>query len=545
VNPPYSARGKVGFLSVHLVNPSDNSFGTAVITPRWLFVLAAATPQIAGDPILVDESLEQILPESIHPGDIVGISVHTGNALRGYEVGRIARERGAWVVYGGIHATLFPEEALEQGHAHAVVKGDGDIAWGKVVHDCLSGKLGKIYDGGRIGGNEFLAARWDLMPRDKYMWASVQTIRGCPKHCSFCSVWRTDGQQPRQRAFQSVIDEIVNLRQIGFRFIALADDNFYPVTLTDLSLAREQGNTAKVAALTAIRAERFLLMAELAKLPKDMVFFTQITMEAGEDGEYLDAMRKANIKGALVGVEAVTPEGLKAVFKDFNYSGEALARQLQTFKKHGVHVLGSFIFGLPTDKPATFDATVEMALKAGVTFAQFVMMTPFPGTVDFGRWEKEQAKAPEMVGDVPITRYWLIPTAVRPKMFTPHPNMSSGEISQRTQKVWDRFYDWPSIWRRSACTPTLRARVAFVFLSKLYRQMYAGTGISTDSARRKKSKAWARWTAKQCRKLFQAKPMPELRSPAWELAFSSPHLRRPAFLDPQAESGPFNVISKP
>ena len=105
-------------------------------------------------------------------------------------------------------------------------------------------------------------------------------------------------------------------------------------------------------------------------------------------------MRRANIKGALVGVEAVTPEGLKAVYKDWNCSGDALAKRLQTFKKHGVHVLGSFIFGLPTDKPATFDATVEMALKAGVTFAQFVMMTPFPGTVDFGRWEKEQAENP-------------------------------------------------------------------------------------------------------------------------------------------------------
>ena len=76
-------------------------------------------------------------------------------------------------------------------------------------------------------------------------------------------------------------------------------------------------------------------------------------------------MKKANIKGALVGVEAVTPEGLKAVFKDWNYSGEALAKQLQTFKEHGVHVLGSFIFGLPTDKPATFDATVEMAHEGG------------------------------------------------------------------------------------------------------------------------------------------------------------------------------------
>jgi radical SAM superfamily enzyme YgiQ (UPF0313 family) len=528
-------------MSVHLVNPSDNSFGTAVITPRWLFVLAAATPAIAGDPILIDESLDQIIPQSIAPGDIVGISVHTGNALRGYEVGRIARSRGAWVVYGGIHATLFPEEAFQCGHAHTVVKGDGDLVWAKVVHDCLAGTPSRIYDGGRIEGHQFLAARWDLLPRDKYMWASVQTIRGCPKHCSFCSVWRTDGQQPRQRNFQSVIDEIVNLRRIGFRFIALADDNFYPVTLTDLRLAAEQGkaqkNLAKLEELTAFRAERFHLMAELAKLPKDMVFFTQITMEAGEDPDYLDAMRRANIKGALVGVEAVTPEGLKSVFKDFNYSGIALANQLQTFKKHGVHVLGSFIFGLPTDSPATFDATVEMALKAGVTFAQFVMMTPFPGTVDFARWEKEQAKAPEMVatpgGDIPITRYWLIPTATRPKMFTPHPSMSSTEISQRTQKVWDRFYNWSAIWQRSACTPTLRSRIAFMFLSKLYRQMYAGTGISTDSARRKKSKAWARWTARQCHKLFQATPMPELQSPVWERSFASSHIRRPAFLVPR------------
>ncbi len=511
----YSYEERSDSLSVHLVNPSDNSFGTAVITPRWLFVLAAATPRLAGDPILVDESLEQIVPETIQAGDIVGISVHTGNALRGYEVGRMARSRGAWVVYGGIHATLFPEEALARGEGHAVVTGDGDVAWGKAVVDCMAGKPEQIYQGGRIEGSEFLAARWDLMNPEKYMWASVQTIRGCPKHCSFCSVWRTDGQKPRQRRFQSVVDEIVTLRRLGFRFIALADDNFYPVTHTDLRQAREQGNTARLEELMAIRADRFHLMEELAKLPKDMVFYTQMTMEAGEDVEFLDAMKKANIKGALVGIEAVTPEGLKAVYKDWNLSGDAMATQLQTFKKHGVHVLGSFIFGLPTDRPSTFDFTVAMAQKAGVTFAQFVMMTPFPGTVDFGRWEKEQAENPTMVGDVPITRYWLIPTAVRPKMFTPHPTMSSDEIRQRTQRVWDTFYRWSAIWKRSACTPNLRSRIAFMFLSKLYRQMYAGTGISTDSARRKKSKAWARWTAHQCKKLFQAKPMPELAARSW------------------------------
>jgi radical SAM superfamily enzyme YgiQ (UPF0313 family) len=309
-------------------------------------------------------------------------------------------------------------------------------------------------------------------------------------------------------------------------------------------LAREQNNTAKLEELTAIRNERFALMEELAKLPKDMVFYTQMTMEAGEDGEFLDAMKKANIKGALVGVEAVTPEGLKAVYKDWNYSGEALAKQLQTFKAHGVHVLGSFIFGLPTDRAATFDATVDMALKAGVTFAQFVMMTPFPGTVDFTRWEKEQSQNPTMVGDIPITRYWLIPTEVRPKMFTPHPTMSSNEIRERTQKVWDRFYDWSSIWERSACTPTLRARIAFMFLSKLYRQMYAGTGISTDSARRKKSKRWARFTAHQCKKLFRAKPMPELEGPKWEIGI--PSLGQAAFDggDGAEMSGPFVVLPK-
>ena len=102
-------------------------------------------------------------------------------------------------------------------------------------------------------------------------------------------------------------------------------------------------------------------MARLAQLPSDMIFFTQITMEAAEDPDFLDAMRAAHIKGALVGVESVTPEGLKNVFKDFNSAGESLVERLQTFQSHGVRVLGSFIFGLPSDRPETFNATAEIA----------------------------------------------------------------------------------------------------------------------------------------------------------------------------------------
>ena len=107
-------------MRVHLVNPSDMSFGTAVITPRWLYVLAAATPATFGDPFIWDETLEQIDPEHVQPGDAVGIGIHTGNALRGYAIGRLLRERGAWVVFGGIHPSLYPEEAFERGGAHAV-----------------------------------------------------------------------------------------------------------------------------------------------------------------------------------------------------------------------------------------------------------------------------------------------------------------------------------------------------------------------------------------------------------------------------------------
>ena len=149
-------------MAVLLINPSDHSFGVAVITPRWLYVLAAATPTSFGDPVIVDETLEALDSSIIQSGDLVGIGIHTGNALRGYEIGRLARERGAWVVYGGIHATLYPEEALERGYAHSVVKGDGDIVWAEVLHDCLKGAPSRIYEGGRIDAHQIVPARWDL-----------------------------------------------------------------------------------------------------------------------------------------------------------------------------------------------------------------------------------------------------------------------------------------------------------------------------------------------------------------------------------------------
>ena len=499
-------------MTVYLINPSHVSFGIGVITPRWLYVLAAATPTSLGAPRLVDETLESFDSAVIAAGDVVGIGIHTGNALRGYEIGRAARAAGAYVVFGGIHASLFPDEARALGGAHAVVTGDGERAWPEVLRDCAAGVPRVQYDGGRIEGDTFLAGRWDLLPAGRYMWGSVQTVRGCPKHCSFCSVWRTDGQRPRARHVDQVLDEVVELRRRGFRFIALADDNFYPVTLDDLRMAARRKDQSHLERLQAMRAERFALMEGLAQLPADTVLFTQITMEAAEDPEFLDAMRRAHIKGALVGVEAVTPEGLKDVYKDFNDSGDALVTRLQEFRRHGLHVLGSFIFGLPSDRASTFDASLSAAQRAGVTFAQFVMLTPFPGTLDFAAWEKSLGADPPRIGGVPISRHWLIPQAERPKVYMDHPVMSPEEIRDRTQAVWDRFYSLPNIWARSrGAVSSLRGRLAFVLISKIYRQMYANTGIATDSARVNRSVRWARLMAIPCRRLFIGRPMPELR----------------------------------
>jgi radical SAM superfamily enzyme YgiQ (UPF0313 family) len=210
----------------------------------------------------------------------------------------------------------------------------------------------------------------------------------------------------------------------------------------------------------------------------------------------------------------VTADGLKDIYKDFNLSGDALADRLQTFRSHGVHVLGSFIFGLPSDRPETFDATAALAQRAGVTFAQFVMLTPFPGTVDFEKWEKSYGETPPTVDGTPLTRHWLIPAAQRPKFYMPHPTMTPEEVRERTQAVWDQFYSLGEIWRRSSCVRTLKSRLAFVMISKLYRQMYANTGIATDSARHSRARRMASLLAKPTQRLFfSARPLPDLEVP--------------------------------
>jgi hypothetical protein len=498
-------------MRVHLINPSHVSFGIGVITPRWLYVLAQATPARFGDPVITDETLEPIDLSVIAPGDIVGIGIHTGNALRGYELGLMARAAGATVVFGGIHATLFPEEARELGGAHAVVKGDGDQVWGRALDDCTGGRCAVRGRSGRARGpiagamgsdaaesiDVGLSADSARLSQALFVLLGVEDRRPASAAA---------GERPRRRGDRHPAAPRLPLRCSGGRQL-----------LSSYAYGSANGvaprRSRAIRDLSALRAERFDLMRRLAALPDDMVLFTQITMEAAEDPEFLDAMAAARIKGALVGVEAVTPEGLKDVHKEFNAAGDQLIDRLRAFKRHGVHVLGSFIFGLPSDRQGTFDATVAVAEQSGVTFAQFVMLTPFPGTTDFATWEKSMAGDPTRIAGSPLTRHWLIPQEQRPKVYAPHPVMSPDDIRRGTQGAWDRFYSLPNIWKRAHCVESLKSRLAFVLISKLYRQMYANTGIATDSARVGRSAHWARWIAKPCRRLFAASPMPGLAVP--------------------------------
>jgi hypothetical protein len=153
---------------------------------------------------------------------------------------------------------------------------------------------------------------------------------------------------------------------------------------------------------------------------------------SGRDEAREDSRRAG---GRRVG-DARRPEG--RVHRLQSRRDELVAR-LRTFRRHGIHVLGSFIFGLRSDTPATFDATVALAEQADLTFAQFVLLTPFPGTVDFDKWATEEHPRGTAVDGILITQHWLIPEERRPRLYAAHPTMSLEEIRVGTQGAWNRF----------------------------------------------------------------------------------------------------------
>ena len=175
--------------------PQPNALASRSFTPRALPVMAAVTPPrgYIKNLRLVDQAIEEFPWDEVQRGDLLGISIHTFNAIHGYALAKEAKKRGATVVFGGPHSSIFPEETLK--HGDAVVTGDAEVIWSDVLEDYAAGKLQPKYRGGQVDGNSFTPARWDLLKTDRYLVGSIQTVRGCPKQCSFLFLcgYRTAG----------------------------------------------------------------------------------------------------------------------------------------------------------------------------------------------------------------------------------------------------------------------------------------------------------------------------------------------------------------
>src|SRR3989441_2859442 len=476
---------------VILVNPANATVGYSVITPRWLFVIAGATPtHLVGDPVIIDVPVTPFEAEDVAPGDVVGIGIHSGNCRSAYHIIREAKRRGAIVIAGGIHPTLFPEEPLEMG-ADAVVKGGADVIWSEVVEDALRGRLERVYDGGRVPGELMVKARWDLLDPKKYLIASIQTVAGCPENCSFCSVWVTDGRTPRMHLNEQIIAEANELHAMGFRYVFFADDNFTPATLA--RIAREKNKQIK-ALLEGVREQRLRLFeAYNRSVPNSLYAFTQMTAEVISDDEYLDAMyNQMRLRGALIGVESFTEEGLKTANKTWNPVGQHMVEAIQKIQNHGIFVLSSIINGLESDTLSTLRTMREFAIASGTAFAQFPIYSAYPGTKDYHEMlrdlkNRDQADyVPKHSAQFIRDKFWLDFDHTELTVKLPH--LSNEDLAREAGQSWQTFYCLKAIFKR------IRGPLAWMSLSgKLFYAMACigfmslyPNGIAADNVRKNK-----------------------------------------------------------
>jgi len=477
---------------VVLVNPANASIGFSVITPRWLYVIAGATPtELVGDPIVVDEPIEEFDPEQVEPGDIVGVGIHTGNCRPGYRVVAAAKKRGATVIVGGVHGTIFPNEPLEMG-ADAVVTGNGDVVWREVVEDVLNRKLKRLYGGGRVEGAQMVKPRWDLMKPDRYLMGSVQTVAGCPENCNFCSVWVTDGRRPRLHMQDQIIEEANELYRLGFRYLFFADDNFSPSSLP--RIARERSPQTR-ALLERVREERMQLFDAYDKAVPPTIFgLTQMTAEVTGDVEYMRAAHdKMRLRGALVGVESFSEAGLKTANKTWNPVGEKMIDAIQTLQENGIMVLASIIFGLENDSVDTLRSMRRFAEDSGAALAQFPFFSVYPGTKDYHEmmrdWKNRDAPdyRPKHAVQITRDRFWL--DYDHTQMSVRHPTIQRDDLLREVHESWRRYYRLSAIFgrtRRGALSRlSFTGKIAYAISCIGFWSVYPD-GIAADNVRRKK-----------------------------------------------------------
>ena len=266
---------------------------------------------------------------------------------------------------GGIHATTCADEVLE--HVDSVVTGEAEEVWPRLLDDVSNGGLERRYEGGQADLNGQLPARHDLLPTG-YVFGSVQTTRGCPLDCSFCSVKALNGAGYRQRPIPEVVREIGLIRESA---MLIVDDNLIGTRPEHLTRAKE--------------LFRALAAADLRK-----EWIAQVTINFADDEELMSLAARAGCRGVYIGFESPTPEGLGELRKRFNVKGDrdfrAAVRRIQ---RHKILVVGSFIIGLDVDRPGIGRRIADAARQYGVNDLNVMFLTPLPGT---RLWDKLSAE---------------------------------------------------------------------------------------------------------------------------------------------------------
>lgn len=384
----------------------DGSKLRPLFPPLGLMAVAALTPP-EWDVELVDEGVTSVDLDA--DADLVGITTTTARAPRAYELAREFRARGRTVVLGGIHASALPEEAAQ--YADAVVVGEAEATWHTLLDDFKRGDLKRIYRSDTLPSLENLPwPRRDLINKKDYYVsdAVVQTTRGCPFDCYFCSVTTFFGRTYRTRPIDDVVRELESLSSKDVFFV---DDNI----MGHPSHARR-------------------LFERLAPLGKRWIGQGSLTMLKDEGLVRLAA--KSGCRGLFIGMETLSPANLKKIGKTINIA-ERYGEAVRKLHDLGISIIGSFMFGLDEDRPGVFERTVEFIQKVKLDVAHFSILTPFPGTKLF-----KQMEAEGRIIERDWSKYDGTHVTFRPRY------LSVDALQEGLRWAYSQVYSWGGILRR-------------------------------------------------------------------------------------------------
>ncbi|MEI6209129.1 MAG: radical SAM protein [Desulfuromonadales bacterium] len=372
-----------------------------------LAAIAAVTPP-EWEHEFCDDNFES--PDFSTDADIIALTAMTAQVSRAYEIADQFRSRGKTVVMGGFHASNMPDEART--HCDAVVAGEGEPVWPQLLADWCGGTLKPLYQSDSlIDMAEIPAARRVMFSGKKYLLTNtIQTTRGCPFDCEFCSVTAFFGRQYRKRPVDLALLELEELRRSN-SFVFIVDDNIVADRSYSLSL---------------FKGMKGMGFKWLSHAPIDLAADPELMQAAGESG----------CIGMFVGFESLSQNALSAIGKKTNnvLSYQADAR---IFRDHGIGILGSFVLGCDGDTPAVFEKILQFCEEARLEAGIFPLLTPYPGTAVRRRLEAEGRIISNNWRDYDMEHVTFRPAG-----------MTVDELQQGYEWLTNSFYSFPSMYRR-------------------------------------------------------------------------------------------------